>query len=258
MRTRATKQQIAVTIGLLIAIAAAGFWWWPHIRWSYMLSRNNIKIAPVKVVEMPPAKPAAGWFTCRAGAVTFQLPPAMAEEAERTVSATPQALTLTTASHELTVLVSTEVAPNYQPFLEQLAATMHFSPIQFIAESFRTGTDDFRWTMSRTELYRYQMLLNLSSVYPHENVVAVETTSDAAKEGNLVRHDSGSQAMFEWRLKSGKTAGFLRFRAIQGELNVDDVRAACQSVTCDETKLGPALSKRQLAVLADTLEITPN
>src|SRR5207302_5294693 len=109
MPRRATKQQVAVTIGLLAAVVAAGVWWAPHIWWSYLLSRNSVKVDPVKVIEMPAAKPTDGWFTCRVGPLTFKLPPSMADEAERSVANLPHALNLTTASQELTVMVPYEI-----------------------------------------------------------------------------------------------------------------------------------------------------
>jgi hypothetical protein len=108
--------------------------------------------------------------------------------------------------------------------------------------------------MSRAELFRHKMLLDLSAFYPHV-VAIVETNADPALEGLLALHNSRSQAMYEWRLNSGKASGFLRFDAKKGELNLDELRAICRSVKCDESRLGPELSPSQLAVLADTIKI---
>lgn len=257
MRTRATKQQIAVTIGLLIAVAVAGWWWSPHIYWSYLLSRNNFKVAPVKVAEMPLSPAPTGWFTCRVGALSFKLPASMAEDAERTLAKTPHALTITTPTRELTLLVPTEAPAEPRPALEQISALLKCSPIQLIANSYRTGSEDFRWTMSRNELARHQLLLNLTSMFPHDQVMTVETTSNDAQEGLLVLHESRSLAKYEWHLNSGRSAGFFMFNATRGELDFDELRSVCQSLTCDESRLGPELSKAQLAVLSDTMQIAP-
>jgi hypothetical protein len=257
MRTRATKQQIAVTIGLLIAVAAAGWWWSPHIYWSYLLSRNNYRMAPAQVVEMPTSRPAAGWFACRAGALSFKLPASMAEEAERALAKSPHALSITTPTHELTMSIPAEIPADARPNIELFAARMKVTLMQLLAESYRTGTADFRWTMSRDELYRHQMLLDLSTLYPHHQVLVVETRSNDAWEGMLVFHESKSMAKFEWQLRSGKSAGYLMFSATKGILDFDDVRAVCQSLACDESRLKSELSKDQLAVLADAMDITP-
>ncbi len=87
MRRRATKQQIALTIGLLIVVVAAGFWWMPHIRWAFLISRNRARVPriPVSVLQAPGKT--NGWFTCRVGPLSFKLPPEMAEDAERSVAA---------------------------------------------------------------------------------------------------------------------------------------------------------------------------
>lgn len=258
MPRRATKQQIAVTVGLFVAVAAAGFWWSPHIWWSYILSRKGINVPAVKVGPMPESKPSGVWFTCRAGALSLRLPAAMADEAERSVARdahSAHALVLTSPTHELALRVPFELPAGRQPFIVLMAETVNMSPIEFIAESYRASTDDFSWAMSRAALRRHQKLLELWALYPHYGIMNVETLSDDSLEGLLVFYEDRAHATFEWQLKSRKAAGYLKFAARQGELNVDDVRAVCQSVSCDESRLGPELGKDQLAVLADTMPI---
>jgi hypothetical protein len=257
MRKRATKQQIATTVGMLLALVAAGYWWSEHILWSYVVSRNKLAIAPVKnIAAMPKVKPRSGWFQCQAGAVSFQLPPEMGDEAERAVSKkSSQTLALTTSDHEVNVLIPYEIPADRRIF-EILAAKVGMLPIEFIVESYRSGTDDFRWTMTHSQLTRHKFLLQLAlRDYPHQDVLFVETWSDDDLDGVLVVHSSKTQAMFEWRLKSGKATGFLRFSAARRELNLDDVRWCCQSVKCDPSLMGPELSNEQLAVLADSMKI---
>lgn len=256
MAKRATKQQIAVTVGLFLAVAAAGFYWAPHIRWSYLLTRNSIKVAPVKVRDMPAATPSPDWFVCRAGALSLSLPATMAEEAERSVAtAAPHSLTLTTPTHEITLMIPHEYPEGSQPILSRIAASMNVSPTQLVAESYRASTDDFRWTMSHGELLRHEKLLELWYLYPHRAVDVVETWYGDALGGLLILHEDKSHAIYQWQLNSGQAAGFVQFSAKQGALDYNEVRAVCRSVTCDESRLGPELSKDQLGVLADTMQI---
>ncbi|MBS0266563.1 MAG: hypothetical protein JSS02_31825 [Planctomycetes bacterium] len=256
MRKPATKQQIATTIGLLLAVAAAGTWWYPHIEWSYLVSRNKFKLESVKVVPMPEPKPHDGaWFQCQAAALSFSLPPAMADEADRTVSKTPQSLSLTTSTNEVTFFVPSEIPADQTPYVAEIAKKYGMTPFEFIAESYRTSSDDFRWTMTWSQLERYKYLLQMSGGYPHGFVFSVEYYSDPTLEGLLIIHSNKAEAMFEWRLKSGKSAGVLHLKARSGEFNFDELRSIAHSVKCDESKLGPPLTKDQIGVLADTMKI---
>jgi hypothetical protein len=256
MRKPASKKQIAITIGLLLALLAAGTWWAPHIQWAYLASRNGWKLDRVKVVEMPPAKPRTGaWFKCQASSVSFQLPPAMAEEAERTVAKAGQSLLLTTETHTTTLFIPMEIRPEEKSIVSHVASEFGMTPLQFVAESFRTSTDDFRWTMGRSELHRFRSLLGMSNLYPHYAIFSVETFSDPTMEGLLIVDSAKAEAVYEWRLNSGKSAGVIRFSAKKGELDLDELRTIARSVECDESKLSGALSNDQLGVLADTMKI---
>ncbi|MBI3864877.1 MAG: hypothetical protein HY290_23620 [Planctomycetia bacterium] len=258
MRKRATKQQIAVTIGLLVAVSAAGYWWWPHIWWSFLLSRNNVKIPAVKVTEIPAARPGAGWFVVHAGALSFRLPREMAAEAECSVSKSQNSLDLKSPTHEVSFMVPSVLPEKQQQTITSIPGAPDRSRIELLVESYRAGTDDFRWTMSRSALARHQMLVQLWQMYPHEGIQAAETRSDKELGGLLIFHESGSHAMFEWQAKSGKAIGLFKFSAVNGLLNVDDIRAVCLSVACDESKLGTDLTKDQLALMADSIEIAPD
>jgi hypothetical protein len=258
MRRQATKKQVLTTIGILLALVAAGVWWWPHAYWSYNLSRHKFKLAAVKVDAMPPTDVPADWFMCRAGAVSVRLPPSMSEEAERSpVPETDGTILLTTEQNHILLMIPWKLPKQPRPIIEQNAAYLQMTPIEFIAASYETSTNDFRWTMSRTALQRHSMLLELTTVYPHKNILLAETWSSPELEGILVLHEGKSFATFEWRLKSGDAAGFLRFNAKQGMLELEQLRAICQSVRCDPERLGAKLTKEEIAILADTLTIEP-
>ena len=254
MRRRATKQQIALTIGLLAVLVGAGYWWAPHLWWTFLIARNGAKIPSIPVSALQAPGQTTGWFTCRIGPLTFKLPPEMAEEAERSVAKNKHTIALKTPSVELLIFVPFKSPTDAQPDLVQAAARLNRSPMQFIADGYRASTDDFRWTMSRAELLRHQTLLNLGFMYPHAAGTKVESL-DGPLEGLLVIYDR-TRAMFEWYTKSGPAAGFVGFNCTAGDLHLDDVRNICASLACDNAKLGPEPTKSQLAELVDSMEIT--
>lgn len=258
MRRPVTKKQIAVTVGLLTVLIAAGYWWSPHIWWAFQLSRSGAKVPSIAVTALGAPHEMQGWFTCRLGPLSFKLPPEIAEEAERSIARKNKSMiSLKTPTVELLIHVPVRISEKTQPPLVHMAESLNVSPVQMLVDGYRATTDDFRWTMSRAELQRHQMLLNLGYLFPqyqHHRGTKVESRFDGLLEGLLMIHDR-TQATFEWRAKSGATAGVLGFTATDGDLNLDQVRDICASVTCDEASLGPALAPADLAALVDSIEM---
>lgn len=254
MRRRATKQQIAFTIGLLAVLAAAGYWWSPHLWWAYVIARNQAQIRSIPVSTLEAPGHTDGWFTARIGPLSFKLPPQVAEEAERALTKERNVISLKSPSGELQIFVPYQTPAGAMSDVAQVAAQLNLSPLQFIADSYRTTTDDFRWTMSRAELSRHQVLLNLGHFYPHVPGMKVETVFDRSPEGVLMMHDK-NHAMFEWQTKSASVAGYVRFSSTAVDLNPDQLRDICASLTVDEAQLGKEPSKSEFAALVDTMEI---
>jgi len=255
MRRRATKQQIAVSIGILVAVAAAGFWWAPHIHWVYTLSRQDVKIAPVAVKELKASGATDGWAKCRIGPLSFQLPADFAENAGRELGKSPGTVTLTEGDLELTLFIPFRVPADQKTVLMAMADELHMSMHEMIVAAYRSSTDDFRWTMSRDELLRHQKLLSLSqpNFFPHDRSVAVETESDGAKESVLIMN-AAEVAMLQW--KTGAANGYLSFAHKKGKLNLETVRNVCHSLACDESKLGNPWTKKDLQKILDGMEVT--
>src|SRR5579872_5081191 len=183
MRRRATKPQIALTIGLLTVLVAAGYWWAPHMWWAFLIARRGAQVPSIPVSALKAPGRTSGWFTCRMGALSFKLPPEMAEDAERSVAKERNTISLKTPDGELKVFVPYQTPAGIQPALVQAATQLNRTPMQLIADGYRASTDDFRWTMSRTELRRHQLLLNLGMMYPHLAGTNVETLFDGPLEG---------------------------------------------------------------------------
>jgi len=256
MRRRATKKQIALTIGLLILLVAVGYWWAPHVWWAFMISRNGAKIPSIPISTLQAPGQTQGWFTCRIGPLSFKVPPEIAEEAERSVAKKNKSMiSLKSPSLELMAFVPFQIPAGAQLPLMQMASHLKLSPMKMIADSFRASTDDFRWTMSHAELQRHQMMLNLGSMYPHLRGTRVESLFDAPQEGLLMIQDR-AHATFEWHAKSGTSGGILAFAATAGDLNLDQVRDICASVTVDDEKLGPAPKNGDVSALVDMIEMT--
>lgn len=258
MRRPVTKKQIAVTVGVLTVLVAAGYWWSPHIWWAFLISRSGAKVNSIPVAALEAPRQTQGWFTCQIGPLSFKVPSEIAEEAERSIAKKNKSMiSLKAPSVELLVHVPIQMPEKPQLPLVQLADYLKLSPVQLLADGYRASTADFRWTMSRAELERHQLLLNLGYRFPqyqHHRGTKVEARFDGQLEGLLMVHDR-TQATFEWRAKSAATAGVLGFSATDGDLNLDQVRDICASVTCDEARLGPALTPAGLAALVDSIEM---
>jgi hypothetical protein len=254
MRRRATKQQIAVAIGILVAVAAAGFWWWPHIQWAYILSRRDVKVTPVAVKEFQATGRTEGWASCRLGPLTFQLPAEFAENARPEIGKAAYTATLTEDDLELTFFVPVRLPPDQKTALMAMADDLHMSMHEMIVASYRSGTDDFSWLMSRSELKRHQFLLSLSQhqFFPHDRGVAVETLVDGTKDAVLIMN-SAEVAILQWR--AGSANGYVSFVHKKGKLDLEMVRNVCKSLNCDDSLLGPPFSKKDLQQLLDSMEI---
>jgi hypothetical protein len=256
MRKRATKKQIVTSLGLLAAVAAAGWWWWPHIHFRFQLARNNIHLRGVPVTDLKAPGKTAGWYDCRLGPVSLHLPPALADKADRSVD--KMSINFTAPEEQLTVVLPNRLTPEQLAQNQKTMEVFKLSPTRLVAESFRIGTNDFGWTMTRAELQRYQMLLSMKAVTLRQmHAMGVETRYDAGIEGLLVRSDRHA-AMFQWQSTSGIAAGMLFFSKKEGDLDFDIVRDICQSLACDEGRLlEREYSRKELRDLLEDAVIKP-
>jgi len=250
MRKRATKQQIVVSVCVLAAVAGAGFWWWPHLYWSFMMSRNHVRVPSVPITQLKAPGETAGWYDCSVGPLKLKLPPEIVEKAERSVGKT--SLNFTIANRELDIHVPFHIEPDFQAEQSRLAADFNMSPMHLIVECFRASTDDFRWSMSRSALRKHETLLQMGYYFRRGGVMAVETRFDGPLEGLLILH-TRRQASFEWRTPSG--AGSLMFADKDRDLDLDMLRDICQSVACDDNRLAASYSKKELRDFLETMEI---
>ena len=123
--------------------------------------------------------------------------------------------------------------------------------MHLVVESFRTSTDDFRWSMSRGDLRKHEVLLNLAIYFRRTGVMAAETRFDGPLEGLLIIH-ARRHASFEWRTPAG--AGTLIFSDKDHDLDFDIVRDICQSVAGDDSRLEREYPKKELRQFLDTME----
>ncbi len=198
MRKRATKQQIAASVCILAAATAALIWWWPHIYWAYQISRGHVQIPRVLVTDLKAPGRIEGWYDCRIGPVSLKLPPELAEKAER--SNTKTSINFITPGQEVEIHIPCRIAPSIEAGQAQLAAELKLSPVHVIAESYRTGSDDFRWTMSRNELRKHQILVNLGGYFRGTGApVRVETRFDEKLERGFDHRQPPDRRCFNGR-----------------------------------------------------------
>src|SRR5216684_2238272 len=133
MRRRATKKQIVASMCLLAAVAGAGYWWWPHLWWSFLMSRNAVKIPSVPVSMLEAPGKTAGWYECRIGPLSLKLPPELAENAERSVN--KMSISFTNSDQQMMVHVPHTMPPDHQAGLVQAADEFHESLMHLIADS---------------------------------------------------------------------------------------------------------------------------
>jgi hypothetical protein len=212
-----------------------------------------VRIRSVPVTAMKAPGHTAGWYECRIGPLSLKMPPELAESADRALG--KASIDFTDADMEMAIAVPFRNPPESQTGAQQLAATFQMSPIRVLAESYRTSSDDFRWTMSKAELIRHQILLNMVGSYPHRLASLVETRYEDALEGLLIIGDRRN-VVFEWRTTSGSADGSIRFTRKDHDLDMEMVRDICQSVTCDESQLGPPYTKKELKQFLDTIKTT--
>jgi hypothetical protein len=250
MRKRATKQQIVISVSMLVVVAGACIWWWPHLAWAFMIARGQVRVPSVPVSELKAPGKTAGWYDCTIGPLRLRLPPEIVETAERSTG--KGTLNFTLKSQELAVHVPVRFPAEMQSGPDKVAAEFQISPMHLAVETFRASTDDFRWSMSRSELRRHQILLNLAIfVFRRGGAMAVETRFDGPLEALLILQ-SRRLASFQWRTPSG--IGTLMFSDKDQDLDMDVVRDICQSVSCDDSRLAAPYSKKELQELLDTIE----
>ncbi len=249
MRKRATKQQIVTSVTVLALVIAAIVWWWPHLNWAFVISRGQLQVPSVPVTQLKAPGKTAGWYDCTIGPLTLKLPPEVVDSAERSTG--KSSLNFTLNDQELAVHVPVRIPAEPEFGLEKLADEFHLSPMGLVVETFRTSSNDFRWTMSRRELRRHQVLLNLAFFFRRGGAMAVETRFDGPLEAILILHNR-RQASFEWRTPA--SAGSLVFTDKEHDLDLDVVRDICQSVSCDDSRLVDSYSKKELKELLDAIE----
>jgi hypothetical protein len=125
------------------------------------------------------------------------------------------------------------------------------SPMHLVVESFRASSDDFRWSMSRSELHRHQLLLNVAFFFRRAGAMGVEMRFEDPLEGLLILQNRRTAA-FEWRTPA--SAATLMFSDKDHDLDLDVVRDICQSVSCNESRLAAEYSKKELRQFLDSME----
>jgi hypothetical protein len=167
-------------------------------------------------------------------------------------------ISLKVPSMELLIFVPVQApADAPPPPIVEVADYLKLTPMQMIVDSFRASTDDFRWTMSRSALHRLQVLLNVGFLfpqYPHARGMKVESSLDGPLQGLLITYER-TKARYEWCTKTGTDGGLIVFMGTR-DLDLDQMRDICASVTCNEAKLGPPRTPADVAALVDTIEMT--
>jgi hypothetical protein len=103
----------------------------------------------------------------------------------------------------------------------------------------QTGSDDFRWSMSRSELRWHAWCIAMQRLGRPELDGWAETMFSSDFDGIVMFAASHLGATFDWQATHEAVAGFIHFRDDSGKLDPQWVRCVCKSVKIvEEPKSG--------------------
>jgi hypothetical protein len=218
------------------------------------LARYEVQVPRVAVAELKAPGQTAGWADCRIGPLSFKLPPELAEKAERSVE--NSSIVFSADDRQFSLDVPSRINSATRVEHQNISAEFNLTPTGLITSSYRTSSDDFAWTMTHAELTRFQTRLQMALTrFPHTNAMVVETRIDSGLECVLIQGDRRT-IVFRWQTTSGNAFGTLLFLQKDGDLDRDWVRDVCQSLACDESRLGDtAYSRKELREMLEAVEI---
>lgn len=218
---------VIVVPGLLLLIA---FHFRTHLLWRFgPASAHCSDVGPVPVAAIPDAKTPDDWVHCRFGSLEFDLPAELAENVQQVPNQVPALL----FKHKSTSVVA------YLPLdgthsIKELETTLLVPPqgrglslSRLRVACYQASWDDFRWTMSASEVSWHAWCVSMSSILRFGHGGHVDTLFRDDLEGTV--HYSTTHACFDWQATDRSAQAYWHFSEKSGQLDPSWVRCICQS-----------------------------
>jgi hypothetical protein len=216
-----------------LGLGLVGYLYRVHILWRYSARRIGlVHVQRVPVAPMPRGGVSSRWVRCRFGSLEFHLPEEMANDPEPPSDGASM-LRFRDGSRELFVRLPMDLEDPLDRFRDGAPIPPEadgLSSIQLLLLCYRTGSDDFRWSMTPREVdsLAWRLAANRSFRLGSE------------RQGETVFHDDlegvalfgVERATLQWEAAAGRIGGYLNFteRTYDGEIDPAWVRSVCQSL----------------------------
>ncbi len=231
---------IALVLGLAIHYRVHLLW---HLT-AWRLDLNDVQ--PLPVTPMPETEVPDDWVICRFGSLQFSLPPALA----RNMEGAPSGLAIFSEvpPHAMIVSLPADTADALDFVQTDLAMPpegQELSTVMLRLACFRTGTDEFRWSMAPGEVrwFIWRVMIGRFGRFGSEQ--RAETLIRDDLEG--VAYFRAGHVEFDWQSKGVQAGGIITLiDSSKGEVDLAWIRAVCGSVKCTGKSLPSRTSKEEV------------
>jgi hypothetical protein len=220
-------------MAVLAVLLGLGFHFRYHLLWRLTAAwegLNNVKALLAK--PMPDAIAPKDWVRCRFGALQFDLPPAMAGNVMKRRPSSSVCLYRDGSKSAIVHLPegTREGGELLKVMLKNLPQGQGLSRPRLRLAWWQTGSDDFRWTMSRSELRWHAWCIAMTRLGRPELDGWAETMLSGDFDGIVMFDASRHRAIFDWQATNKAVTGYIHFSDKSGNLDPEWVRCVCKSV----------------------------
>jgi hypothetical protein len=221
---------LVLTIAAILALILVRFS--QHVLWLLDNRRpmlQSISAVPVSVTPRLPVP--ESWILQRYGSLQLRLP---AGSQSKSHEGHPESVLIAVGTKTVGILPS----GNYENLRTILDIGRRlipsgkrgdYSDAMLVADVYGVSSTDFSWRMSKREVERYKWMMTNAPLLRLPDVASVELVNGDNVDGLLLI--TPSSAIFEWYAPNATTQGSIVFEENQGTLQLDWVRAVCQTVS---------------------------
>lgn len=226
-------QVLTLSIGLMLSLAiGVASMYRNHIPWYF--SPIRAQASRTLVTPMPTTKPTADAHRFDVGSIAFSVPTTFCTDTRLRVSEDwVGTVELDGTSTRLFIHLprdNRDIAQAYRDTYSAELRSTHQSIASLRAAAYAASGEDFRWSMTNSELSQHQELIHQKRAIALTGASRVETWTNAHDVEGLIQilHES---AWIEWYSRDDQVWGQLVFMAKEGErLDLDSLRAVCTSL----------------------------
>lgn len=222
----------AFVAAIVIAFTFTAWHYRAHLLWKIYTSREAFnEFRPVPDFPMPQTDVPSEWPQYVVGGMKFCLPPELIVHQE--ILDDDRISTLDFDGGNYAILVST--APDWNEVDESLSLETRLSPKQevftmprLVLEFYRTGSNDFRWTMSRREVQWHSYCSTMASLVRISTISRIETLFSRNYDAIVLFGDE--IALIQCQCKGAPYGVQMAFHFRDIDVNPHLVRQVCQSL----------------------------